>query len=586
MFAAFSCSIFLAAVIGAAFAAWVVQRDARQELFHTLHEEAIWLRALTINPLSQQAVSGITQLLQQLSAETGTRLTLIGPDGVVLADSQEDPAQMDNHLTRPEIQAAMQSGSGTATRYSFTTEKQMLYYALAVEEGGRLLGFVRTSIDDTLVRQRLGHLSQLIIVGILIAVALSIVPSYVLSRRLSTRLSSIAQGARAIAAGQPLPELVPAGSSELDLLSRSINQLASELREQLLQLTQERNRMRAILGGMVEGVIAVDADQRIVHINDSARSICSITASTGEGQRLWEAVRVPEVLETVQVVLDSHQPAITEIRLHATTGDQILETICAPLLNAAGITAGAVAVLHDVTRLRQLENLRREFIANASHELKTPLTAIHGIVETLQDDQLMQADVRQRFTARLGEQSRRLEALIDDMLTLSRVESRERGYEFELVDFCALVKSSWQDYLAAAENKQLVMTIELPHQPLQIMGDVKSLRQAVENLLDNAVKYTPAQGQIYLRLAHDAANLQLDVSDTGGGIASEHHERIFERFYRVDRARSRELGGTGLGLSIVKHVVLAHGGAVGVTSQVGRGSTFTIRLPLLPANEH
>jgi two-component system phosphate regulon sensor histidine kinase PhoR len=240
-----------------------------------------------------------------------------------------------------------------------------------------------------------------------------------------------------------------------------------------------------------------------------------------------------------------------------------------------------VAVLHDVSRMRQLEQVRSEFVANASHELKTPLTAIHGIVETLLDDGQMEPQVRTRFLGRLREQSHRLEALINDMLTLSRAESKDKDSERQPLDLREVLQDSHRELAAAAASKQLTVELEVPGEPVSVSGDRKALGQAADNLLDNAIKYTPAGGRIWLRLSCTAVSAMLEVRDTGIGIGAEHLDRIFERFYRVDRARSRELGGTGLGLAIVKHIALSHGGAVRVESQPGKGSSFTIELPLL-----
>jgi two-component system phosphate regulon sensor histidine kinase PhoR len=581
LFGAYAAVVLLTAVAGTLIIRFVVERDALRDIETTLAAKAVLLREIAGPTLHGEAEAGFQQRIVELGGATGARLTVIAADGRVLADSEQDPAVMESHLQRPEIVQAANSGTGTASRYSDTLRTKMVYSALAVRENGVTLGYVRTALSDALVHRRLNRAGQLVLGGTLLAILLSLLPSFWFAWRLSRRLADISRGAQAAADGNLSWKLGAGGATELDETARSINLLAANLRDQLDTAVREHNQIETILGGMVEGVVAVDAEERVLHLNRAAQALCEAAGGGWRGEKVWKVLRVPAVLAALESVLRNNRTAEAEVRIPRSGGDQVVETICAPLLDAQGSVIGAVAVLHDVSRLRQLEGVRREFVANASHELKTPITVIQGIVETLLDDNEMDAAVRTRFLGSLGEQSRRMQSLVEDMLALSRAESRDTGFEMAPLDLCEVAQESHRALAPAAEGKQLALTLALPVEPVMVNGDRRALALAVDNLLDNAIKYTPEGGSIRLAVTAAPGLARLEVQDTGVGIASEHLAHLFERFYRVDKARSRELGGTGLGLSIVKHTVSGHGGDVRVSSQPGVGSTFTVELPLL-----
>jgi two-component system phosphate regulon sensor histidine kinase PhoR len=308
--------------------------------------------------------------------------------------------------------------------------------------------------------------------------------------------------------------------------------------------------------------------------------VLDVAANESLGRRVWEVTQVREVNETLTGTLREPGPKVVEVRLPGQPRDQVLELHASPLRDAGGSPAGAVVVLHDITELRRLETLRREFVANVSHELKTPLTAICGLVETLLDDGGMDHDTQRRFLDKVQRQADRLATLVRDLLTLSRVEAEEATIERTRLDLREPILDSLRGLQPTAEEKRITLEHSAPEGPVAISGERETLRQAVDNLLDNAVKYTPAGGRVWLRLRVEDQTAVIEVEDTGIGIEPRDQRRVFERFYRVDKARSRELGGTGLGLSIVKHVALAHGGEVSVESAPGKGSRFMIRLPL------
>lgn len=581
LFLAYTTVVLAAALAGVLIYSQVIRQDAWREVEQNLAGKAVLFREIAKPILHGQGAPGLEDNIRKIGSESGIRLTLIDSSGAVLADSEDDPLRMENHLARPEVVAAQSNGYGSATRYSTTLRTQMAYYALAVAEHGRIIGYVRTAIPNVATGQRLRRLSELALIGTLFAVLLILAASYWLALDLSRLVSALKTGTQAIAAGDLGRRLDTSGVTELSLLSHSINQLADSLVRQLETAQADSAKFEAILSGMVEGVVAIDSEERLLHLNSAAADLFGLDARDTPGRKIWEVLRVPGLLEALQSALQGREVAASELRMLDSGEEKVVETVCAPLTGAGGAVAGAVAVLHDVTRLRQLEHLRREFVANASHELKTPLTAIQGLTETLLDDAAMPAATRTRFLAKLRDQSQRLEALVNDMLTISRAESREDAFEHLPLDLREIVQESWRTLLPAAEAKRIELSLRLPEGPAMVAGDRTALGQAVDNLLDNAVKYTRDGGSVVLRLSVADRTASLAVSDSGIGIASEHQDRIFERFYRVDKGRSRELGGTGLGLAIVKHTALGHGGTVHVDSTPGQGSTFTLELPAL-----
>lgn len=375
-------------------------------------------------------------------------------------------------------------------------------------------------------------------------------------------------------------ERLPRTDDELHLAAEALSSLDRASRDTLETIAAERNQLRAILGGMVEGVIAIDREERIVHMNRAAGEALALDSRQCLHRKVWVAIRIPAITESLTAAAQSGEEQRGELRLARPTQDQVIELYSSPLVDAQGRIAGAVMVLHDVTELRHLEAVRRDFVANVSHELKTPVTAIHAMAETMEDDPGMDAGTRHRFLRRVSEQSTRLSALVSDLLSLSRIESASQPMELQMLDLRDPAREALAMQHAPAETKGVALSSEIPDESVEVLLDPESMRQAIGNLLDNAVKYTPRGGKVTLRLSRERGRAIVAVQDSGIGIEPVHQARLFERFYRVDKARSRELGGTGLGLAIVKHVALAHGGAVRVVSAPGRGSTFFIDLPL------
>ncbi|MBI4568632.1 MAG: PAS domain-containing protein, partial [Planctomycetes bacterium] len=405
--------------------------------------------------------------------------------------------------------------------------------------------------------------------GFFAGVGGSLVAAFLLAWRAARPIVSMSRAARRIAAGEYHRAVPVETRDEVGRLARAFNETVAELRRRIEGAEQDRQKVVAILGGMVEGVVAVDRGERVAHMNAVAGELLRVTPEAAIGRHLWEVARVSQLSEAVAEVLAGRGEQAREARLAGRPKETVIEVHASPLRGPTGSPVGAVLVLHDVTTLRRLEEVRRDFVANVSHELKTPLTAIRGLVETVLDDQAMDPETRGRFLSRVLAQTQRLTRLVADLLDLSRVESGEAPFERRRMDLSEPLRESVRRHAAWAADREIALAAECPPAPVAVEADPEAIRQILDNLLDNALGYTPAGGRVAARAAARGTEAVIEVSDTGIGIQAEHLDRIFERFYRVDKARSREAGGTGLGLSIVKHLAITLGGRVAVESVFG-----------------
>lgn len=421
--------------------------------------------------------------------------------------------------------------------------------------------------------------------AVIVAGAISCTLTWLSSRGLRTRLRSVRYAAEAIAAGNLERRIHDHNFDEIGGLAAAFNSMTDQLRDRIEALNVEGNRLSSILESMVEGVIATDRQERIVHINAAAARILGLRESEALGKQIWKATRFPQIHDLIAKAMLGKAGVRTEITRPSAADDEVIELRASTLIDAHRTVRGAVVVLHDVTHLRRLERMRRDFVSNVSHELKTPLMAIQGIVETMLDDPDMDPETSVRFLARLRNQSERLGSLVHDLLELSRVESMPAAQDRERVDLRTSIRNSVEHNLPYADEKDIELTYDECQDALIVFGDAEMLRQLADNLLQNAIKYTPGDGHVVATCRREAGFAIFEVRDDGIGIERKHLDRIFERFYRVDKARSRELGGTGLGLSIVKHVAIAHEGNVEVESEPGVGTCFRLRLPLAPSEQ-
>ena len=559
-----------------------MEEDSREEVRRSLAAQTALLRKVAAARLGQADESVLRQEVRSLGKEIGTRLTVIDAQGLVLADSQEDPSSMENLASRPEVMAVRSHGSGAATRYSHGLGVSVMHLALPIEVNGRLSGYARASRPLSEINRRLTRLSTVVALGAALAILAAAVLGLVLARNFVKPVKAMTAVAEGMARGDYNRRVPATRTDELGDLARALNQTAKSSQNRMEAIITDRNKLLSLLKGMVEGVVAVDRDERVLQMNSAAGKILGASPETSVSKPIWEVTRVRQVCDTLSRTLKNGRDAKDELRVATRSQDRVVEMLASPLFDGEGEMVGAVVVLHDVSDLHRLQTVRRDFVANASHELKTPIAAIRALVETVIDDQSMRSSDQAQFLARIRNQSMRLSSLVTDLLTLSRLESSPGGPELRPIDLRGSFKGAVHALLPAGEERGIAVHIQVPENPVRVLGDAEALGQLTTNLLDNAIKYTSRGGQVWVRLKTDSGQALIEVQDTGMGIAPQDQARVFERFYRVDKARSRELGGTGLGLSIVKHIAVIHQGRVFVESTPGIGSTFRASLPIEP----
>jgi two-component system, OmpR family, phosphate regulon sensor histidine kinase PhoR len=528
-----------------------------------------------VPPTRPEEIRGLGEWVAQMAA-TGARVTVIAADGQVLADSQSDPHTMENHAGRPEVRDALARGQGQSTRYSVTIKRDLHYYAVKHNVAGSAI-VLRFAIPTATKDEVLGSFRRNLWLASFLVMILAGAATLFVSRGFSRRVDRITEFSRRVAEGDFRP--LPSGDSRdaLDELGTSLNQTAARLDRTIRTLTQERNLSSAILGSMVEGVAVVNAAERLAFANQSFADILELDVPPKPGSSLLEVVRQTEMIEAVRKVLAGEPRVEAEI----TTGTLRQHFFAATVAAVhADNNLGAVIVLHDITALRKLERVRRDFVANVSHEFRTPLTAIQGFAETLLAGAMDDPQHRGRFLEIIVEHSRRLARLTEDLLELSKMDADRLELEIRRVSVSQLIESCVETTRHRAQEKELALEVKSPDKLPDLAGDRRRLAEVLQNLLDNAVQYTLSRGKITVDAKVRESEVVLSVSDTGIGIPKADQSRIFERFYRVDAARSREAGGTGLGLSIAKHIVEAHGGRIWVDSELGQGSHFHFSVPL------
>lgn len=571
--------ILFSLVTVAWFASSALKRTLLEQTASDLGARARLVEHEILRLLMAGSFDTIQDLCVELHGKTDTRLTVVLPSGEVVGDSRENPAAMDNHAARPEIQAALAGKTGKATRYSYTLHQNMMYVAVPLSKNQNTVGILRVSLPIMHINETIyaGYLR--IALGGLVTVLIAGLVGLFVVRRISRPLEAMRLGAERYAAGDLTHKLALPPSRELADLAAAMNLMAARLHERLETVINQRNEQEAMLASMVEGVLAIDGAERIISLNRTAETLLGVTTAEAVGRLVHEVLRNSELITLVENVLTSDGPIEEEIIIHERER-RYLQIHGSPLRDAAGRRIGGLIVINDVTRLRRLEQVRQDFVANVSHEMKTPVTSIKGFVETLRDGAVNDPETAQRFLEIIARQAERLNSIFEDLLTLSRLEQetdraqitrgevRVRQVLAEAIQVCEF----------AAQEKKVRLALSCPDD-LVIAANGPLVEQAVINLIDNAVKYSEPESAVEIGGELRSDEIVITVKDTGSGIEEIHLPRLFERFYRVDRARSRKLGGTGLGLAIVKHIAQAHGGRVSVQSSPGVGSVFTIHLP-------
>lgn len=554
---------------------------------HELTTDAMLVAEVVRNMLVQtQSPAAIDLMADGLGAKTGLRVTVIAADGTVLGDSQGNPVSMENHGNRPEVLQAYRSGVGLITRYSVSLGSGLRYCAVPVTtSAGDVIGYVRVAASLAQVEQSSAAVRGFMLNAVGIAAIAGVALSLVLSKGISDPLKNMATAARAIARGDFSRKVRARSNDELGQLAEAFNHMARELEQSVGEISRQKNQMETILSAMADGVVAVDASQRILLVNQAACDMFGARADQALNRHILEIVRNRDLADSLAIAsagsddireTTAQSPRALSLRIHA-----------APISGASGSgAAGAVAVLQDVTDLRRLELVRQDFVSNVSHELRTPVTSIKGFADTLLDGAMEDGETLRRFLELIDREADRLAHIISDLLDLSRLECTNASMPLSPVMISDAAQRALEAVQSKAEGKSIQVLLQIPAELPAVQGDEPLIVQVLVNLLENAVKYTPDGGSIVVSASCVGATVRVDVSDTGVGIPVEHLPRIFERFYRVDRARSRQLGGTGLGLSIVKHIVERHGGEAWASSVPGRGSTFSFTVPVWASSGH
>jgi two-component system phosphate regulon sensor histidine kinase PhoR len=556
--------LLLALAIFGVLSAQATRARLTDEMYRRLRTDAELLRVLVAadpDPVALQ--SAIHALSRRLEA----RFTVVDADGRVLADSDSDPSGMDNHNNRPEIRQARQEGTGSERRYSDTLRIDMIYLAMALEGPSRMV--VRAALPLTRVEQEVGGIYRTMLLAFAGISIVAAAVMFLIAREITHPLREIRLLADWVAAGDFTRKAPLRAPDEIGHVSAALNRMADELSARLDKLRAERSKLEAVISSMEEGVIPLDPDGRILGVNGAAKELFELRDDP-QGLKLWEVVRLPGLEDAALKALRRRTPVTDSFEV----GSRVLSVRFSPVTDGPG----AVVVAHDITEDRRYDTLRKEFVANVSHELRTPLSVVQGYVETLLEGAVKEEKSALDFLGIIDKNVRRLSAIVTDLLDLSKLESGGHILQPHPVDVRGLIDRVAEAFRPVAERKKQQLAAEVSPGTGQVEADGALLERAISNLVDNALKYTPDGGRIRIRAGLDGGQIAVAVEDNGMGIPEADLPRIFERFYRVDKSRSRDLGGTGLGLSIVKHIVQLHGGTISVSSSPA-GTTFTLRLP-------
>ena len=549
------------------------------QIISDLQEKAVIIRNLTPDNMFLSPCDDCDKFCNDLVVESKVRLTIIDASGKVLCDSGKDRYALENHASRPEIQKALAGEIASSVRYSQSVNVDMIYAAVPVYRDNRVIGAIRLSLPISSINDALAEIYTKVALGGLAFILMIIFISIFISQKISSPLESMKDITEKFAVGELNYRLPDQETLELAGLADSLNKMAFQLNDRINTIANQKNEQQAILLSMVEGVIAVDSEERIINLNQAAEKILKVTSAEAIGKYIQQAVRNAHIQSFVRRILHGESLVEDEFAL-ARKSDVLIQAHGTILRNAAGRHIGAVIVLNDITRLRQLETVRRDFVANVSHELRTPITSIKGFVETLQEGAIDKPNEARRFLEIIARQVDRLNGIIEDLLALSRIEQQEEKSEIELGlhKIKPVLQASMQICETMSLSGEVLVEIDCDEELAGVINP-DLMQQAIVNLLNNAIKYSPKRSAVKISAKRIDGGIKIDVIDNGPGIPTEHHDRIFERFYRVDKERSRSLGGTGLGLAIVRHIVLAHHGKVSLVSAPGQGSIFSIILP-------
>ena len=548
-----------------------VQTDARASIESSLAEQVHLLKQVYEPPMA-----GLKPLPLITSQQ---RITVLDPLGVVLYDNKKDARLMENHLTRPEIALAARGGGeiGMAERFSATLNQEMLYLALTLGPDSSRTGYVRVSMPLTSIDEKVDRVrDQTLMVSVLLTALFLLIGLY-FTRKIVLPMLQMTSASRSMAAGEFSLRIPEDRQDELGQLAQALNQLAAGTEEKMLEVSARRNELAAVLQGMTEGVVALGRASQVIHMNDAACRILQISAEAAQDQSFASLHSHDDLNQLVKQGWSSLTSGFQSVQL----GDLSVEV--SVLMPVDQAPTGMLLVIKDVSELLRLERVRTDFVANASHELKTPISALRGFIDTLADDESMPSEIRTSFLNRSQQQVLRLGAIVQDLMQLSRLEAGQvLPYTAERL-VKPLIEAVYETQRLDAELQEIHLDLEISPSAstARIHTNQGDFSQMIANLVENAIQYSDAGQKVLIKAFDQQNSIVVQVIDQGSGIPKKEHDKIFERFYRVDQARSRDAGGTGLGLSIVKHIAERHRGRVVVTSSLGTGSTFSVTIPLV-----
>jgi len=571
-------------LISFTFLAFFLDKNLEQNSIHNIESSLVNQARLVENQIAPAAIKAqdvaqLELLATSLSQSIKCRITVINSAGKVLADSekpQQEVLQMESHLYRPEIKMALARGTGIDTRYSSTHKIDMLYVALPLKDNKDIIGTVRLALPLESVQKTLSEIRKTILIGLFFAIVLAFVLGSIVAANTIRPINRMIQVSRRFSKGEFDRRIIQSPKDEIGELADTLNKMTQDIEEKIKEIESQNQKLTAIFNSMIEGVIVVDKDSHIISINPTIEKIFNVLKKDVQERPFLEAIRNNDISDVIRSVLKKGESECTELVLMYPVR-KIFEVSAAPIFDNNSV-AGCLVAIHDITEIRRLETIRSDFVANVSHELKTPLTSIKGFIETLLEGAIDDKENSRNFLMIIQEHAERLNNLVNDLLSLSYLESKEITLDTKNVSLRKLVEGIVLGFKAQLKKKNIEIKNELPAN-LSVKADENRIEQVFTNLIDNAIKFNKDKGTIKIYNQDADGKIKIIVMDSGIGIPEKDIPRIFERFYRVDKARSRELGGTGLGLSIVKHIVELHRGTVGVESTEDFGSKFWITLP-------
>lgn len=528
--------------------------------------------------IEQTSPEKAVEHLNQIAATSKSRITLIDSSGKVFADSEKDVTLLENHLNRPEVQEARLKGSGKSVRFSASLGIDMLYVAIAVKDEKGIKTYIRLARPLLDVRNVIDKVYQYILLTIFIVAVISLLIALFFSYRLYEPIKTMEQFTERLRRGEPVGSIILDTSDETKTLADNINYLVEELKDKIRIANEEKSKLMAAFTSMNEGVLIVNAQGVIEFVSPVLSNMLAVQYSDVSGKTLMEAFRSVDLQKAFldykekgenvsrEIIFGGVEPVILSVSISAVHGHPDEEK--------------TMIVFHDVTRLKKLEQIKADFVVNVTHEIKTPLTAIIGYLETIKNGAINNVQETQRFIDIILKQAERLNRLVDDLLIISNIEMKETKLNLEDVSLNNHMTNVISLVEAKAKSKKITIHNRLNEKIAPVKADKDKLTQIFVNVLDNAVKFTPDEGDVFVEADERNEYIVVSVNDTGIGVPSDEIQRLGERFYRVDKSRSRDLGGTGLGLSIVKHLMIAHGGKMEIESQLGKGTKVSLFFPL------